>query len=280
MMSDPKVFFVVGAQKTGTTALFDYLTSYEEIKAPNRKELHELNKQHPISKAEYLKKLGVVEGVTGDFSPSYLYSEHAAQNIFNYFPEAKIIIVLRNPTARAYSNMVHSVRIGQEKSIDLNSLINDENKRIEKNASRHYLSKGLYFNQVKRYLDLFGSENVLIIKYEKLKSEPQQTLRTITEFLKIPFDENVKITKRNTGHVATNKTARFFVKSYGRLQRNGFNINRILPSKLRQNMKKILLKKKDAPSNLWFKKQNKLIFMEDICKLEALTGMNFSEWYE
>ncbi|MFT6210156.1 MAG: hypothetical protein ACJATE_000763 [Bacteroidia bacterium] len=279
-MSNPKIFFVVGAQKTGTTALFDYLTSYEEIDVPNRKELHELNKQHPISKAEYLKELGVDEGMTGDFSPSYLYSEYAAKNIFNYFPETKIIIVLRSPMSRAYSNMVHSVRIGQEKSINLNSLISGEKKRLEKNALGHYLSKGFYFDQVKRYLDLFGAENILIIKYEKFKIEPQQTLKAITGFLQIPFDERIKITKRNTGHVATNEIARFFVRSYGRLQRNGVYINRMLPNKILQKAKKILLKKKDAPSRSWFKEQNRLIFMEDISKLEKLTNTSFSEWYE
>jgi hypothetical protein len=278
-MIEPKIFFVVGAQKAGTTALFDYLISYKEMNTPKRKELHELDKQQPISKSDFLKELGVDDGLTGDFSPSYLYSKYAAQNIFNYFPEAKIIIMLRNPMERAYSNMVHSVRVGLEPNIDLGALINDETTRLGKNAHYHYLSKGFYSDQVKRYLDLFGSKNVLILKYETFKTDSSNTLKTITEFLGIPFQENLKLTKRNTGHVATNKFSQLIVRYYSRLQRNGVAVNQILPENIRKKLKIILLKKDKGPTKDWFNNQNRLIFMEDIIKLENLTLMNFGDWY-
>jgi hypothetical protein len=275
-MNDTKLFFVVGAQKSGTSALFDTFINCPDFKAPKKKEFHLLAEREPISKVEYLSALGVDSGITGDFSPSYLYSPYAAQNIKTYFPEAKIIIVLRNPMERAYSNMVHCVRLGKELKIDLNILISGEQERVaNQSALFHYISKGFYFNQVKRFLDTFPKDQVMIIMHSDLLINPEGTLALTMKF--VGLDPLVKpvLKKVNTGHIGRYKFSSSIVRLYNKL-----NISSLFPEIMKSIGKKIFLQDVVKPPKSWFLDMNRKIYLEDIMKLEKLIGRNLSNWYE
>ena len=169
-------FFIVGAQKAGTTSLYYYLKQHPQIYMSPRKEPHFFEGMHwdfyrpgrmalPVTDlADYQ---ALFEGVTdekaiGEASASYLYSPKAPTLIKRSIPYARLIAILRNPADRAYSNFLHCVRAGRESIVDFAEALRVEEGRIKGNWGPlwHYKQKGFYYAQVKRYLDTFGRDPV------------------------------------------------------------------------------------------------------------------------
>ena len=276
-MSDSKIFFVVGAQKTGTTALYESIRNCENFETPKRKEFHLLAEEQPVTKAKYLFELGVANGISGDFSPSYLYSKFAAKNISNYFPDAKIIMVLRNPMQRAFSNMVHCVRLGKDQKLDLDDLLNNEEDRVRnKTALFHYLSKGFYYNQVKRFTDLFSQEQLLIIPHDQLIAHPTETVSKIINFVGLTESTPPSLERKNTGHVGKFGFSKNIVLLYNQLNEKGIRI----PEALKNLGKRVFLTAPEKPTAEWFKLKNNELYLEDIQNLEGLIGQDLSSWYK
>ena len=141
-------FLVVGAAKSGTTSLFNYLTQHSDIYIPEVKECRffsQLPKNYKGLGAEFFPNSGITDErvyfnlfsghedkVCGDMSNDYLYYyEKSIKNIKKYLGnEIKIVIVLRNPIDRAYSNYMHHIRDGWE-NISFEQALDDENRRIE-----------------------------------------------------------------------------------------------------------------------------------------------------
>jgi len=99
------------------------------------------------------------------------YYEESIKNIRKYLGnEVKIIIILRNPIDRAYSNYMHHIRDGWE-DVGFNTALNNEENRIQDNWgwSYHYIKTGMYFKQVKAYLENF--KNVQIYLFEDLRAK-------------------------------------------------------------------------------------------------------------
>ncbi len=181
-------FFIIGVGKGGTTSLYKYLSSHPEIymcpiKEPNyfAKDLYKfhdcLDVQTPIKEfKDYIALFKNAKGkkAIGEASVSYLYSDVAPFEIKNLVPDAKIIIILRNPIERALSHFLMNLRDG---------LIVDTNfcKAIQKRPL--YLKLGLYSKHIEKYFNVFNEDNVLILFYEDLKENPIDLLRKIFLFL-------------------------------------------------------------------------------------------------
>jgi hypothetical protein len=279
-MTEVKLFFVVGAQKSGTTALFDYCCNLEGFVVPLMKEPHLLNLKSDISLNEYLKEIGVKNGLTGDFSPSYLYSHNAPENIKRLFPNSPIVIILRNPMERAISNMIHNVRLGREPIFDLNVLVNSEKERLLKNNSYHYMSKSLYYAQVKRYIDTFGRNQLLILRYEDMKHNTEEFLHNFSDFVGLKQNKHFELTIRNTGHIGKNQFVQSILSRYSKLI--GFNsrVDRLIPKSLKKVFKRKMMKTPDLPSKSWILEGNKKYFKDDLLQLEELLNMSFLNWYD
>jgi|GEM_PF-3195001 len=279
-MTEVKLFFVVGAQKSGTTALFDYCCNLEGFVTPLNKEPQLLNEKSDISLQDYLSEIGVKKGLTGDFSPSYLYSPIAPENIKRLFPSSPIVIILRNPMERAISNMIHNVRLGREPQFDLDTLVNSEKVRLLKNSSYHYMSKSEYYSQVKRYIDTFGRNQLLILRYEDMKHNTEEFLRTFSNFVGLQENKHFELTSRNTGHVGKNQLVQSILRTYSKLI--GFNsrFNTWIPNSVKKVLKSKMMKNPELPSKTWILEGNKKYFKNDIQKLEELLNMSFSNWYE
>src|ERR687897_821943 len=123
-------FFIVGAQKAGTTSLYYYLKQHPQVYMSPRKEPH------------------FFEGMHWDFY------RPGRTTLPVSIPEARLIAVLRNPADRAYSNFLHCVRTGRESIVDFAEALRAEEGRIQDNWGPlwHYKRKGFYYAQVKRYL--------------------------------------------------------------------------------------------------------------------------------
>lgn len=181
---------VIGAQKAGSTSLYNYLKQSDSLFLPTKKEFHFFTryKQGDNSQLEeYLEFFRPCpEGkIAGEVSPSYIVSDNALKNISSLLSEPKLIAILRQPVERAYSNFVHALREGLDKNEDFEQAIVEELNSENKDEARfkNYIGKGFYYKHLKKYYDQFGSENMHVILAEDLKSNPLNEVNSCLEFI-------------------------------------------------------------------------------------------------
>lgn len=207
-MNTPKLFpsfFIVGAPKAGTTALYDYLSGHPEVcmssdKEPNYFSHHEISaqglyyqKKNPQTQEAYLALFqpGPGQLIAGEGSVSYLFYPEVATRIHAFNPDAKIIISLRDPVQRAFSHYQMDYSLGLVKA--------SFDEIVEQGAThpslrlhyQQYIELGMYYHQVKRYLDLFPANQVLLLLHEDLLRHPVKQLSLLSSFLGIRYDESV-----------------------------------------------------------------------------------------
>jgi hypothetical protein len=152
-----------------------------------------LNSHRPHIKEDekYLSLFQPKNGETmfGESSVAYLYDSKAPSLIHAKIPDARILIILRDPIDRAYSHFLHHLRYGMEMSSDfLEAMKNDHYKggKKEWGYSRLYIELGMYSSQVQRYFDLFGRNKVKTIIYEdEFKPKTKETVQDIVRFLNL-----------------------------------------------------------------------------------------------
>jgi hypothetical protein len=192
-------FFIVGAPKCGTTAMQDYLSQHPEIFMPREKELHffgsDLRFSHKrMDEKEYLGyfRNAMSEKRVGEASVWYLYSKLAAGEIKEFNPSSKIIIMLRNPVDVLYSLHSRFLYDGNEDIVDFREALQAEQDRkrglrIPKTVmvvdTLYYKDTIRYTEQVRRYFDVFGRENVLIIIFEDFKNKTYEVYKETLSFL-------------------------------------------------------------------------------------------------
>ncbi len=175
-------FFIVGAANSGTTSLYGYLKQHPDVFLPALKEPHYFAQLTPSREQRYLRTIIRDESsylrlfhraqaykAIGEASPSYLWEPEAPYRIRRAIPDAKIIILLRDPVERAYSHYLMDVREGLQDLAFREALHRDwhQNKKGW-SVSHLYVELGLYASQVRRYLEVFGPEQVLILMFEEL----------------------------------------------------------------------------------------------------------------
>jgi Sulfotransferase domain len=194
-------FFIVGAPKCGTTAMTDYLKQHPEIFIPERKEIYFFGSDLLLQRArpteqEYYSYFTAAkdEKRVGEASVFYLYSSLAATEIKAFCSSARILIMLRNPIDMMYA--LHSQRLYSD-----NENIDDFEQALEAEEDRKrglriykkarnvvgslYRSVAHYAQQVKRYCDVFGREQVHIVIFDDLKDDSAQVYRNTCAFLEV-----------------------------------------------------------------------------------------------
>ena len=202
-------FLIVGAQKSGTTFLSKHLNEHPNVLAPvkldrfgNRKEISFFDQNFDNGLdwyRSYFPKLSK-KLITGEATPEYLLHHHVPKRVSQILPDAKIIILLRNPADRAYSHYQHNIRLEREPASFEDAIV-EETKRIKEDVKMHtvnekyfgfrhrhysYLTRGLYAEQIERWLKYFSREEILIIKFEELMAFPQKKYFEVLQFLGIP----------------------------------------------------------------------------------------------
>jgi hypothetical protein len=215
--------FIVGCVKGGTTWLFRELTNMKEFVGLECKEPHYFCGTQP-SRLHYkvisdldqyqnlvcdAEKKGDKESYIVDGSATYLTAHQAPEKIYDYNKSAKIIILLRNPIYRAFSQYLMDVREGVADSSKsfIDTFISD--KAIEKRSipnSRLYYELGLYSDNVSKYRKLFGS-NVGVFAFSDLVKNPNDFISNVWDFLGVKGDFNdVNFKGENAFAVPRNKT--------------------------------------------------------------------------
>lgn len=189
-------FFIVGAPKCGTTSLYHYLKQHPQIFMPDLKEPRYFSTDLNVpSKVENFKNyLNLFkcekEGLLlGEATPLYLYSKKACKEIHEFNPNAKIIIILRNPVDFLRSLYNQRLYSGIENAKNIYEIIEAELKGISitRNSSPMLLPMVMirFSQNIKRYFDTFGREQVLIIVLDDLRSNPAEVYRSILRFLDV-----------------------------------------------------------------------------------------------
>ena len=208
-------FLIIGAPRSGTTSLYNYLRQHPRIFMSPQKEARffahehrEADYQGPADAYAYNRKVigdadayrELFEGRTsdqlaGEASPVYLYrSEQAAPRIHHHVPEAKLIANFRNPVERAYSDFLNMVRLGWEPIHDFERALADEERRIDAHWSPfyRYRAKGFYADRLQAYFDYFDREQMRFFLFREFQEEPSSVVREAFAFLdvdpEVPID--------------------------------------------------------------------------------------------
>lgn len=207
-------FFIVGAPKCGTSSLYEYLREHPDIFMSEVKEpfyfCPDLGFHRYKNDQEYLTLFSKVDHETriGEASTQYLYSKVAADKIYQFNPEARIVIMLRNPV-----DMMHSLHSfffywGVEDIEDFETALSVEENRkqgrclpkgIEQYQSLFYREIAAFSGQVKRYLDIFGRESVHVIIFDDFVTDTLAEYRSLLSFLGVDseFTPAVQIANPN-----------------------------------------------------------------------------------
>ncbi len=228
-------FLVVGAAKSGTTALWKYFQNHPQIFVTSDIRFKELGYYSDIyginDKDKYLEHfLEATENqMIGEVCHAYLSSPNSAQIIKREAPAAKIIIMLRNPAKRAFSLYNWMVMSGYEKAETFEEALQVEDDRISGKISLSkqdhsfknnylYFNSGLYADQVERFYKAMGAENVKVYLYEDFKQNQNEVLNSICSFIGVD-EREFKLEEVNKS--VSIKSARKQYYAYG--IKRGFN---------------------------------------------------------
>jgi hypothetical protein len=185
-------FVIIGTQRGGTTSLYRYLTQHPDIGPSLRKEVHFFDRYYEKGMDWYLAHFPMrgEAPVVGEASPYYLFHPDVPERARRALPHAKFIALLRNPIDRAYSHYHMKVRRGVE-PLSFEDAIDKEHERLSSTddpismVRRHYsyVERGLYVEQLKRWMSVFPREQFLIIKSEDFYKEPERILHQVLTFL-------------------------------------------------------------------------------------------------
>ena len=260
MKSKKPNFFIVGAAKSGTTSLADYIGQHPSVyMSPVKEPFFFVEDYGWSNEAEYLDLFSDVtnENAIGEASTGYLYDKGAASRIFNFSPEAKIIIILRNPIDMAYSywkfmSLVGNEKLSFEDAIDINEqefrfTSHFKEQAVNWWASYIYLDRAMYANQVKNYIQVFGESRVKLLIFEEFISDPIRLCRDVFEFLGVDNTFIPVMKKLNEGGEMRFKKLPFHRIDFApRLRRI---LRKLLPAPAREKVRLFLRKLNTKPSN-------------------------------
>lgn len=205
-------FVVIGAAKAGTTSLHAWLTQHPQVFLPVQKELHFfagawlMDNSNGPGDRRVLQKLAVdweaylahyrdvgAESAVGDISPSYFHWWPSRDAIRERLGEPRILLLLRDPVEKAFSQYMHLVRDGRE-SLTFWDALQAEPGRIAKGygALWRYLESSLYAERTARFLEIFGPKQMRVLFFDDLIRSPQEFLREILTFIGVDPDVPVE----------------------------------------------------------------------------------------
>lgn len=222
----PPDFIIAGAQRCGTTSLFRALEKHPAMMSNviGAKGVHYFDTNFQKDLKWYLahfssekersavsEKIGQ-STIVGEASPYYLYHPAVAERMAKVIPEAKIVVLLRDPVKRAISHHLHMVWEGHEHERDLETVLDLEASRLHGIEERllsesslvskahqdfSYLARGHYAPQLERLYANFSRNNVLVMATETLVTDSEASLARIQSFIGLKPEPSVKLEKRN-----------------------------------------------------------------------------------
>ena len=181
-------FVVIGAKKCGTTFLYNLLTQHPHVQPAARKELRFFNNSFDKGVEWYRRRFPQPKWkdgrmtITGEATPEYLTCPPPPERMAEVVPQARLIVLLRNPVDRAYSDYQQRLRKERE-SRTFERAVGLEGAGT---PSGNYVSRGIYVDKLLRWSEFFGDEQMLVLKSEDFFERPVETLKIVLNFLGLP----------------------------------------------------------------------------------------------
>jgi hypothetical protein len=269
-------FIVIGGHKCGTTSLHSYLEQHPEICLPKIKGqdfFSRMGNNQSFRKfedyiASYDEKELFKSKVSGEVSSVYLYSDKARKLIKQYLPDAKLIIILRNPVDRCISHFLQNIKIKSPDNIDFQDIFSSAQEEI--------LKLGFYSQYIQKYLEDFPKENLKFILFDSLIK--QANFVDFFEFIGVEsgFQPDTSAIMRKGG-IIDNRSAKII--NYLR-STIGQILKPITTKEQRRLMtikaKNYATKKIETPQTIKFQLID--LYYDEIVKVQEITGVNLSKW--
>jgi hypothetical protein len=294
-MRNPDLF-IVGAPKGGTTSMHYYLKDHPEIFMSEVKEPHFfgtdlVSPRFIRDKEQYLSLFSAAENEkrVGESSIYYLYSKIAAAEIHEFSPTAQIIIMLRNPVDMIYSLHSEHLFCGDEKLTDFKkSLMEEENRRhglrIPVNCKIKfallYRDVAKYDEQVERYFNLFGRDNVKVIIFDDFARNTARVYQETCEFLDVNSDFRPDFRIINANKIVRNRVLLHFWRDPPKL---ALWLGRAMPESVRQRLVDRIKSRSFRvapllPMNQELRRQLQREFLRGVERLSKLLGWDLTYW--
>jgi hypothetical protein len=205
-------FVIIGSQRCGTTSLFNYLTQHPGFRPSLPKEVNYFSLYHakglawyrshfPLESRRRRAQVTAAQGfVTGEATPYYIFHPHAARRLRELMPNAKLVLLLRNPVDRAYSHYHYEVKTGAETlpfdealameetrtAGEEERMLADESYQSFSHQHFTFLARGRYAEQIARWHSHFDAEQMLVLDSGDLYNDPPRTLERVTAFVGLP----------------------------------------------------------------------------------------------
>ena len=222
-------YLIVGTKKGGTTSLANWLVQHPGVlrmfpKSQRHKSAHYFDASFTKSPAWYRSHFPTrrhrdhvadrvgYPPIVGEASPFYMFHPAVPDRVKSMLPDAKIVMLLREPVARAYSHYWDRVSTGFEDAPTFEEAIaaeparlaDVEEARFADPAYAHlsfehhsYLARGRYVEQLARWMPQFGPDQLLVLEFERMKSEPEELFAEVVSFLGLPPCGSVDFRARN-----------------------------------------------------------------------------------
>jgi Sulfotransferase domain len=206
-------YLIVGAMKGGTSAMYEYLVRHPSVGRAMVEEVHFFSYNFSkglrwyrghfptIIQQRTVKLRRHVDLITGESTPYYMFHPHAPARIASILPDAKLIVLLRNPVDRAYAHYQHSRQMGVDPIQSFEEALDVETARLAPELEKmltdpsyeslallrfSYLSRGMYADQLARLFGLFRRDQILVENAEEFMSDPETVYLRALRFLGLP----------------------------------------------------------------------------------------------
>lgn len=298
-------FFILGAPRCGTTALFSYLSEHPNIYLPRYKELHyfaqelkDLWKFPYNTEDEYLAlfKDAPAEAIAiGEAASLYFYSPTAAQRIYDFDPNARLIISLRNPADFVYSYHQLNLTMRRETVEDFETAwdLYEERKagRAHTPGSRvplitWYKELGCFGDQLERVYQIFPREQVKVVLVDDIKADMRKLYCELEAFLCVPDDGRSDFPQVNANYTYSSKLAQKLLHPSGGFYRAYTKISAHFPTRMIEGIAVLQKKVADVFTKpvkrdpLHPEIYNKVVdyYQPDLEKLSKLLDRDLSHW--
>ncbi len=299
-------FLIVGVQKAGTTSLYNYLREHPQVYMSPVKETEFLSYKPPLdsesaslSATDLLTRGGrkriltieayreLFDGVQdeiaiGEASPNYLFlHEQSVPMIKKYVPDAKLIVVLRNPVERAYSDYLMNVRelVGNRKPL--------AEQVVSSAQSSYTLLKGRYYAGIKHFLEAFAPEQIQILMHSDLTKDSDRFMSQLYDFIGVDSSFKANTQKRQqTAQVPKNQNINKLLRTRNPLRSAaGAVLRAVMPEAQRQKLRSRLIAansqgKEGLPLTDEDRRLLENYYREDILRLQDLIDTDLSAWFK
>lgn len=296
-------FFIVGAQKCGTTAMYHYLDAHPDIFMPVVKEPHYFGTDNNSTRLtrfrgsidNYLALFddATTETAIGEASPSYLLSTTAARELYEFNPDARILIMLRSPVELVYSLYHHARYMGDEPMPTFREAITPELEHgFDHHTNRTYSYLDVARNSilVKRYLETFPREQIKIILMDDFKRDLPGVYRDTLAFLKVDADFQPDFAVVNASKDVRSKSLQrtleklHLTPSHVRDSRLFRAMTRLMPAPIyefgiRQATKLYTREARYAPMDADLQGRLQVYFQSEIDTLGDMIDRDLTHWY-